>query len=161
IMYIQVPTTPPNSTSSISSSQAASAPSAQPPVLSLVDADNLNMRESLSLPENITGRSILDSSSDQLYTVSDSGVMVLPVGRLNQHHRLLAMQRDVVAAGNFCNRNVITQTLNIVDPGGGNTDFSISANQAGVSISPSSGVTPATVQVRVDPAAFQNTNGTV
>ena len=66
-----------------------------------------------------------------------------------------------MARGNFCNRNVITQTLTITDPGGGNTDFQLSTNTQGVTISPSSGITPATVQVRVDPTAFQNQNGTL
>ena len=67
----------------------------------------------------------------------------------------------MLVSGNFCNRSVITQTLTITDPGGGNTDFIISGNPTGVTISPSSGITPATVQVRVDPTAFQNQNGTV
>ena len=86
-----------------------------------------------------------------LYTASDSGVMIFPVGKLNQQHRLSASVRDVVARGTFCNRNVITQTVTITDPGGGNTDFQVTANTQGVTISPSSGITPAQVQVRVDP----------
>jgi len=45
--------------------------------------------------------------------------------------------------------------------GGGHTDFTIGANVTGVTISPNSGTTPATVQVRIDPNAFQNQNGTV
>src|SRR6185369_2366619 len=65
------------------------------------------------------------------------------------------------AIGNFCNRNVIVSNLTITDPGGGNTDFVVSVNQPGVTVSPTSGITPATVQVRVDPSSFQNQNGTV
>jgi uncharacterized protein (TIGR03437 family) len=131
------------------------------PVLSVLDAENLLVKESFSIPENITGRSVLSAAADLLYTVSDSGVMVFPVGRLNQQHRLAASVRDVVARGTFCNRNVITQTLTITDPGGGNTDFQLSTNTQGVTISPSSGITPAVVQVRVDPTVFQNQNGTL
>jgi uncharacterized protein (TIGR03437 family) len=87
--------------------------------------------------------------------------MVFPVGRLNQQHRLVASVRDVAARGTFCNRNMITQTVTITDPGGGNTDFLLSTDTQGVTISPSSGITPATVQVRVDPTTFQNQNGTL
>ena len=104
---------------------------------------------------------MLNAAADVLYAVSDSGVMVMPVGKLNQLHRVAAKQSDVLVSGNFCNRNVIVQNLTITDPGGGNTDFALSANQTGVTISPSSGVTPATVQIRVDPSSFQNQNGTV
>jgi uncharacterized protein (TIGR03437 family) len=131
------------------------------PVLSVLDAENLLVKESFSIPENITGRSVLSAGADLLYTVSDSGVMIFPVGRLNQQHRLVASVRDVVARGTFCNRNVITQTITITDPGGGNTDFQLSTNTQGVTISPSSGITPATVQVLVDPTVFQNQNGTL
>jgi uncharacterized protein (TIGR03437 family) len=66
-----------------------------------------------------------------------------------------------VARGTFCNRTVITQSITITDPGGGKTDFQLTSNTAGVSISPSSGTTPAQVQVRVDPTTFQNQNGTL
>lgn len=126
-----------------------------------MDADNLNVRQSLLLAENLTGRALLNSAASVLYAVSDSGVTVFPVGQLNKTHRVAATQSDVQVSGNFCNRTVITQTLTITDPGGGNTDFTISGNPAGVTISPAAGITPATVQVLVDPNAFQNQNGTV
>ncbi|HEY2019396.1 MAG TPA: hypothetical protein VGH38_38070 [Bryobacteraceae bacterium] len=167
IIYAQIltatPVTTSSTTSQTSSSTASPTPAAPagPPVLSILDADNLTVRDNLMLGENLTGRAILSSAADVLYAVSDSGVMVLPVGRLKQAHRVAATQSDVVVSGNFCNRNVITQTLTITDPGGGNTDFTVGGAINGVTISPSSGVTPATVQVRVDPNVFQNQNGTI
>ena len=100
--------------------------------MSLLDADNLTVREQLSLPENIVGKMVLSKAGDVAYAVSDSGVMALPVGRLSQFHRVSAAQSDVVARGNFCDQKVITQTLTITDPGGGNTDFAISAGMTAV-----------------------------
>ena len=165
IIYAQILSVAPGTSASpsASSSSSSSSPAVQaaPPVLSILDAENLLVRESFSIPENITGRSVLSADAGLLYTVSDSGVMVFPVGRLNQQHRLAASVRDVVARGTFCNRNVITQTISITDPGGANTDFQLSTNTQGVTISPASGITPAVVQVRVDPTVFQNQNGTL
>ncbi len=162
IIYAQILTaSSTSSTTSTGSSSSAPAAPAAPPVLSIMDAENLLVRQSFSIPENITGRSVLSAAADMLYTVSDSGVMIFPVGRLNQQHRLSASVRDVVARGTFCNSNVITQTITMTDPGGGNTDFELSSNTPGVTLSPSSGITPAVVQVRVDPTAFQNQNGTL
>jgi len=160
IIYAQILTA---NSSSTSSGSTSSTPAAQtgPPVLSILDADNLTVRQRLVIPENIVGRAVLSSANDVLYAVSDSGVTVFPVGRMNQAHRVAAVQSDLVASGNFCNRQVIIQSLTIVDPGGGNTDFSLSSDTGGVTISPAAGITPATVQVRVDPNAFQNQNGTV
>jgi uncharacterized protein (TIGR03437 family) len=159
IIYAQNPTA--SSTTSTGSTPSTPAVQTAPPVLSILDAENLLVKQSFSIPENITGRSILSAGNDILYTVSDSGVMIFPVGRMNQQHRLVASVRDVVARGTFCNRNVITQTIAITDPGGGNTDFQLTTNTQGVTISPASGITPAVVQVRVDPTAFQNQNGTL
>ena len=130
-------------------------------MLSILDAENLLVRESFSIPGKHHRAQRASNAADMLYTVSDSGVMIFPVGKLNQQHRLSASVRDVVARGSFCNRNVITQTITITDPGGGNTDFQLTTNTQGVTISPSSGITPAQVQVRVDPTAFQNQNGTL
>jgi uncharacterized protein (TIGR03437 family) len=150
-----------SSPTSPSTTPAAPAQPAAPPVLSILDADNLTVRDTLSLAENIVGRSVLSSAGDVMYAVTDSGVTVLPVGRLKQVHRLAASPSDLVALGSFCNRAVIAKNLTITDPGGGHTDFTIGANMTGVTISPASGITPATVQVSVDPNAFQNQNGTV
>jgi uncharacterized protein (TIGR03437 family) len=163
IIYAQILTASSQTSSSASptTTPAATTPSATPPVLSLLAADNLTVQDTLSLPENIVGRAVLSSAGDVLYALTESGVTVLPVGKLNQYHRLAASPPDLLALGSFCNRAVITQYLTITDPGGGSTDFEIGSNVTGVTISPSSGVTPATVQVSVDPNAFLNQNGTV
>jgi uncharacterized protein (TIGR03437 family) len=142
--------------------------SASPPMLSLLDANgpgpnpgpNLTVLDRLWLPENMIGKATLDSAKKTLYAISDSGVMILPVGFLNQYPRLSVSRSDVLFQTNFCNRTTLSQTLTIWDPGGGNTDFAITVPNAGVSVSPSSGKTPATVQVRVDGAAFSGQNGT-
>jgi uncharacterized protein (TIGR03437 family) len=165
IIYAQIltgsaPTTTSTTSTSPSTTPAPAQPAA-PPVLSILDADNLTVRDTLSLAENIVGRSVLTAAADVLYAITDSGVTVMPVGRLKQVHRLAASPSDLMALGSFCNRAVITKSLTITDPGGGHTDFTIGANVTGVTISPSSGTTPATVQVSVDPTAFENQNGTV
>jgi len=141
---------------------ASSTPgSGQPPTMQIVDSDNLTVREQLHLPENLAGKSALSSDGMTMYSISDSGLLVLPVGSLNQAPRVTATQEDMIFRGNFCYRNVATQTLTVVDPGGGNTPFSISSDTVGLSVNPSSGVTPATITVSVDPNVFQSQTGTV
>jgi uncharacterized protein (TIGR03437 family) len=130
------------------------------PVLTISDADNLTVRERLQLPENTAGKSILSSDGKTLYAVSDSGVLVMNVGNLAQTPRLAASAEDLVFRGNFCSRGVTTQQLTITDPGGGSTAFSISSNTSGINVSPSTGVTPATVTVSVDANAFAGQAGT-
>ena len=83
------------------------------------------------------------------------------MGSLNKYPRLAASAEDVVFRGNFCNRNSITQTFTLSDPGGNHTSFSLSTSTSGITISPSSGFTPATITVSADPNAFASQKGTV
>jgi len=167
LIYAQILTASPatspttSSSSSTPSTPAASASPAQPPVLTLMDSDNLTVRDTLNLPENITGRMILTPDRGTIYAVSDSGVMVMPVGSLNQFHRVYPSQIDVVASGNFCSRTAIVKKITLSDPSGGKTDFTISGAPTGVTISPAGGNTPAVVTITVDPTAFQNLSGTI
>jgi len=131
-----------------------------PPVLRIGDADNLTVRERLRLPENLAGKSVLGADGALMYAISDSGVTVLPVGSLNSARRVVAAREDLVFRGGYCDRRVATQEVAILDPGGGNADFTIASTLAGISVSPSSGTTPANVRVSIDPAAFQNQTGT-
>ncbi len=137
------------------------AATGEAPTLQILTADNLQLLSRLNLPENTTGKSVITSDSNTVYSVSDSGVLVLPVGSLNASPRLAASVEDLDFQGTFCSRNVQTQTLTITDPGGGNTPFSITPSIAGVTVSPSSGITPAIVNVQVNPNAFAGQSGTV
>ena len=145
----------------ISKAGGGGATVADPPLLQVVDADNLTVRQRILLAENLAGRAVLNSRADTVYSVSESGVMVLPVGSLNQYHRLAADHEDLVFRGDFCQRGGITQTVTISDPGGAQTAFSLSSDLSGVTISPSSGRSPATVKITIDPHLFQDRRGTV
>jgi len=89
-------------------------------------------------------------------------VLVLPVGTLDgSAPRVIALQEDVVFLGDSCNRQIISQVVNIVNQGDGNIDFKLSLPDGtkGVQLSQTSGVTPAQVRIDVDPTAFQNSRG--
>jgi len=162
LIYAQIPAA--SSTTTGTTGTTGSTPpvtTVAPPTLQVVASDNLAVINTLNLPENFAGTSVLSSNGSMLYGVSDSGVMVLPVGSLSKVHQVTATKEDLVFRGNFCNRNVATQSLTIIDPSGGNTPFSISSNTTGLNVSPNSGITPATVAVTVDPNVFQNQTGTV
>jgi uncharacterized protein (TIGR03437 family) len=131
------------------------------PFLQVMDSDNLNVRQKLLLPENLAGKGVLSSDGSVMYALSESGMMILPVGSLNKYPRVQAVQEDVIFRSTFCDQRILTQELTIVNPGGGSVDFSLSTPLSGVRFSQSSGVTPATVKVTLDPAAFSNVRGTI
>ncbi len=129
-------------------------------MLQILAEDNLTVLGRLRLPENTTGKSIFSSDSSVMYSVSDSGVLVLPMGYLNSYPRVTASAPSVLLQGNFCDSSKISRTLTIDDPGGIPTAFSFNPANSAVTVSPASGVTPATVTVTVDPTAFSGLNGT-
>ena len=131
------------------------------PMLQVTDPDNLTVLERWQLPENFTGKSLISSDGNVLYGASDSGVLVLPIGSMKRVPRLAVSSEDVVFRGNYCDRRVATQQITISDPGNSRVPFTITASAPGVTISPSSGVTPATVNISADPSAFSSQKGTV
>ena len=164
LIYAQIPQGTAQSTAappSTPSTPSAPQGSVAPPVLQLVAADNLAVQQQLNLPENLAGKSLLTPQSDMLYSISASGVTVLPVGYLNSFNRVQASQPDLVFRGNLCSGSVNTQQITILDPGGNQTDFELTPSAPGIYLSQSAGTTPATITVSVDPAVFQNQTGTV
>lgn len=136
------------------------SPAGGPPLLEIMDGDNLAVRERLRLREPLAGKSVMSADSSVLYAISASGVTVLPVGELDRAPRLKASAEQVLFEASFCERRVLTRAITLYDPSGGGTDFSLSVSAPGVEVTPRAGVTPATVTIRVDPNAFQNRQGT-
>ena len=141
--------------------EAASGSSGpQPAMLQIVESDNLAVRERLLLPENLAGKSALSSDGSMMYSVSESGLLALPVGALGQTRRVVFSQEDVVFRGAVCNAGVVSQDVVVWDLSGAATDFKVTSPVAGVTVSPTSGVTPMVVRISVNPAAFANQKGT-
>ena len=137
---------------------ASSAPSN----LMVMDADNLNVRERIQLAENLAGKSIFNSDESVLYSISDSGITVFPMAQLDSAPRVTASLEDVVFRGNFCAGGAITQQIDIVDPAGNAVPFQIQATAAspGITVTPSSGVTPTRVTISIDPTTIRSLIGT-
>jgi uncharacterized protein (TIGR03437 family) len=144
----------------IQANQSGSGLGGPLPVFEIRDSDNLTLREQLQLPENLAGKSVLTKDNNTMYSLSDSGVIVLPVGSLNAIPRVSASVEDLVFRGNLCDRTVSRQTFTISDPGGANVPFSVASGTPGITVSPASGITPATITVSVDPNFFATQKGT-
>ena len=91
--------------------------------------------------------------------------LVLPMAQLDRAPRVTASQEDVVFRGNFCNGGAITQTIDVTDPSGNAVPFQIclagsTRPPPGITITPSSGVTPARVKISIDPTTIRSLIGT-
>ena len=132
-----------------------------PPNLMVMDADNLNVRERIQLSENLAGKSLFNADESVLYSISDSGVTILPMAQLDKAPRVMASVEDVVFRGNFCAGGALTQQIDIIDPAGNAVPFQIqNSSGGGLTVTPSAGVTPARVTISVDPATIRSLTGT-
>ncbi len=127
------------------------------PILQVLAGDNLQVLDRLYLTENTTGRSIMNKDFSVMYATSDSGVLVLPIGSLDASPRLASSEEDLVFRAGFCDGGTISRQFTLSDPNGAKTPFKITSPNAGVSVSPSSGTTPAVITVTATPSSFSNT----
>jgi len=132
----------------------------EPPVLQVLAEDNLTVVQKLKLPENTKGKSIFNPQSSMMYSISDSGVLVLPVGYLDSMSRVTTSVPSLLVRGNFCDSSPISRTFTVMDPGIVQSGFAFKPASPGVTVSPMIGVTPATVTVTIDPTAFSTLHGT-
>ncbi len=133
-----------------------------PPLLNVMDADNLTLREQIRLPRYLSGRTIFSPDMNWLYAICDSGLLLLPLEELPRAPRVVASEESLLFTGSFCDRSVQRRTFEVVNPAGGAVDFRISMQKAvrGIRVSANSQATPATVTVEVDFSAFQSGQNT-
>ena len=150
LIYAQIP---------ILNNTATSAP----PVLHVLDTDNLTVRKILQIPNPIAGRSVFSSDYNHLFAVAESGVLVLPIEDFDTLPQIEADREDLLFQSNSCDRSIRRQTFRIVDPSGRGADFTVKVPDGtrGVRVFPASGAAPMDVTVEVDPAAFASQQGTV
>lgn len=130
------------------------------PTLDILAADNLAVIDRLQLRENLAGRSVLNSARDIVYAVSAGGVTVLPVGQLGRAPRVKFEAQDILFRSNSCVRQQDSQEVAIVDTGGNRTAFTLAPSGPGITVSPTSGVTPAVVRITVNPGLVGEGKGT-
>lgn len=150
LIYAQIP---------ILNNTATSAP----PVLHVLDTDNLAVRKIVEIPNPIAGRSVFSADYNYLFAVAESGVLVFPLNDLDTLPQVEADREDLLFQSNSCDRTIRKQTFRIVDPSGKRADFRLRLPDGtrGIRVYPSSGTAPMDITVEVDPVAFASQQGTV
>ena len=82
----------------------------------------------LRLPEAIVSKIIASSDGQYLFAISTSGLLVLPIGQLNNLPILDVDATNVVLSVDICNRTVATASVQVRNGGGGRMTFSAVVN---------------------------------
>ncbi len=147
IIYGQFPdANQPTGPATFSSTPAGSTSSVKLPALLLMDPNHLAVHDRLIMPEDIVGRAVLNAAGTMLYAISESGVMALPVGSLNKYNRIAASAGRCAGFDQFLQSYRGDAKFHGYRSRWQPHRFPVSTSQTGVSISQSSGVTPATVR---------------
>ena len=87
--------------------------------LMLNDPDNLLIRMGLELPENLAGKMAISSEGANIYALSDSGFMILPVGTIARSPLAVPATTTMLLTKDQCGVTVQTSsaTIPINNPG--------------------------------------------
>src|SRR5881296_224227 len=122
-------------------------------VLQILRSSSLTPQLGLRLAEQITSKIIASPDGQYLFATSTSGLMVIPVGQLNNLPILDVSSTNVVLSRDMCNRTIATATVQIRNAGGGRLTFAanVTNTNAQVILNQRSGVAPATLTISYDP----------
>ena len=135
-------------------------------VLQILRSSSLTPQLGLRLAEQVTTKIIASPDGENLFAASTSGLMVIPIGQLNNLPILDVSSTNVVLSRDTCNRTIASATVQIRNAGGGRMTFAASVNSTSPTaaatpliLSQRSGVAPATLTISFDPRAM-TTRGT-
>src|SRR5437870_439964 len=127
-------------------------------VLQILRSSSLTPQLGLRLAEQITSKIIASPDGQYLFATSTSGLMVIPVGQLNNLPILDVSSTNVVLSRDMCNRTIASATVQIRNAGGGRMTFAAAVNSTSptatatpVILNQRSGVAPATLTISFDP----------
>lgn len=127
-------------------------------VLQVLRSSSLTPQLGLRLAEQITSKIIASPDGQYLFATSTSGLMVIPVGQLNNLPILDVSSTNVVLSRDMCNRTIASATVQIRNAGGGRMTFAAAVNSTSPTAGPTpvilsqrSGVAPATLTISFDP----------
>ncbi len=120
-------------------------------VLFIGNPNNLGVRLGIKLPESVLGRMVITSDGAQIFALSESGFMTLPVGNLFDYPIIDPETTQVFLATDPCNKGIAKATLKVSNLGKGKLTFSVPALTTAVVADVNSGVTPSTIGFTMDP----------
>ncbi len=136
-------------------------------VLQQLKASNLGAKLGLRLPDNIIGKAIMSNDGKNVFALSASGMLIVPVGSLASQPIIGVTQNSVVLSADICNRGVQTAQVQITNSGGGSLTYSANATaptgappgttSPTAILSSNSGIAPASLTITMDPRSANTT----
>ncbi len=127
----------------------ALAPAAS--TLLISDGTNLAISLGIKMQESIVGKIVRTADGSNMWGLSQSGLMYLPLSTLYQYPILMPATTTVFLSVNPCNPGVATGTVAINNLGQGKTTVSVPNSGTALVAEVTSGVVPTTIKFTMEP----------
>ncbi len=124
---------------------------------------NLGIRLGIQLPESVFGKMIASSNGQNLYALSESGLLLLPVGQMNLSPILAPETTVVRLSANQCERGAAARSIRINNAGRGVLRFAAAAPAAaaGLSVQAEGVQAPGGLRFTMNPAVTRRIGSTL
>jgi YVTN family beta-propeller protein len=125
-------------------------------ILLIGNPRHLGVRLGIRMPESVLGKMVITSDGSQIFAISESGFMTLPVGNLFDYPILQPETTQIFLASDPCNKGIASADLRVSNLGRGRLTFSVPSLTAApingsVVAQVASGLAPSTVRFTMDP----------
>jgi YVTN family beta-propeller protein len=120
-------------------------------VLYIANPRNLGVSLGIKLPQSILGKMVATSDGNDVFAVSESGIIRLPISTLFDNPILQPDTTQVFLALDDCNKGLAKARVNVSNLGNGKLTFSVPTATTALVTQATSGVVPAGVDFIMEP----------
>lgn len=120
-------------------------------VLLVGNARNLGVRLGLRLRESVLSKMVITSDGQNVYALSESGFLTIPVGSIFEYPLIEPEATQVFMASDPCNKGIARASLKVSNIGAGKLTYSVPNLGTALIWSVSSGLAPSTLTFTMDP----------
>jgi YVTN family beta-propeller protein len=115
------------------------------------NSKNLGVRMGIRLPETVLGKMVATADGADIYAVSESGILHIPIGKLFEAPILQPETNQVFLAIDNCNKGIARASVKVSNIGGGRATFTVPVVNNALVTEVTSGLAPSTVNFVMEP----------
>jgi YVTN family beta-propeller protein len=119
--------------------------------LIVMSSRNLGVRLGIRMPESILGKIVLTSDAEIMVASSESGIIVIPIGRLFDEPILSPESTTVFLASDLCNKGIARASVKINNLGSGKLTYTVPATTTALVTEVTSGLAPSSIDFVMEP----------
>jgi len=120
-------------------------------ILFIGNSSNLGVRLGVRMPESVLGKMLITADGNQIFAISESGIVTLPIGNLFDYPILDPESTKIFLATDPCNKGIARAMLKVSNLGKGKLTYSVPQLTAALVAQVNSGLAPSAITFTMDP----------